>query len=114
MYALHVIFFIVFLEIIKRNTCGYAIGGLSGGESKDDFWKIVNLCTDELPKDKPRYLMGVGMAEDLVVCAALGVDMFDCVYPTRTAVCMLMFFTTNVNYLEIVRKIRKLSFNVSP
>ncbi|XP_018574043.1 queuine tRNA-ribosyltransferase catalytic subunit [Anoplophora glabripennis] len=70
---------------IKRNVHGYAIGGLSGGESKDEFWKIVNLCTDLLPKDKPRYLMGVGFAVDLVVCCALGVDMFDCVFPTRTA-----------------------------
>lgn len=58
----------------------------SGGESKDDFWKMVHLSTNILPKDKPRYLMGVGFAEDLVVCSALGVDMFDCVFPTRTAV----------------------------
>lgn len=58
----------------------------SGGESKDDFWKIVHLCTDLLPKNKPIYLMGVGFAVDLVVCSALGVDMFDCVFPTRTAV----------------------------
>jgi tRNA-guanine family transglycosylase len=57
----------------------------SGGESKDDFWRMVHLSTDILPKDKPRYLMGVGFAEDLVVCSALGVDMFDCVFPTRTA-----------------------------
>lgn len=46
----------------------------------------VSLCTDLLPKDKPIYLMGVGYAEDLLVSVALGVDMFDCVYPTRTAV----------------------------
>ena len=46
----------------------------------------VTQCTDVLPKDKPRYCMGVGYAEDLVVCCALGVDMYDCVYPTRTAV----------------------------
>ncbi|XP_060517767.1 queuine tRNA-ribosyltransferase catalytic subunit isoform X2 [Cylas formicarius] len=70
---------------MKRDVNGYAIGGLSGGESKDDFWKIVHLCTNLLPKDKPRYLMGVGFAVDLVVCCALGVDMFDCVFPTRTA-----------------------------
>lgn len=72
-------------EMIKRNANGYAIGGLSGGESKDMFWRIVSLCTDLLPKDKPRYCMGVGYAEDLVVCSALGVDMYDCVFPTRTA-----------------------------
>ncbi|CAG8518937.1 358_t:CDS:2 [Paraglomus brasilianum] len=72
-------------EMIKRDTPGYAIGGLSGGEEKDIFWRIVTQCTDVLPKDKPRYCMGVGYAEDLVVCCALGVDMYDCVYPTRTA-----------------------------
>ncbi|RKP09709.1 tRNA-guanine(15) transglycosylase-like protein [Thamnocephalis sphaerospora] len=72
-------------EMAKRNLPGYAIGGLSGGEEKDQFWRMVTLCTDLLPEDKPRYCMGVGYAEDLVVCAALGVDMFDCVFPTRTA-----------------------------
>ncbi|RZB54397.1 queuine tRNA-ribosyltransferase [Asbolus verrucosus] len=70
---------------IQRDVRGFAIGGLSGGESKDDFWRMVHLSTDILPKEKPRYLMGVGFAEDLVVCCALGVDMFDCVFPTRTA-----------------------------
>uniref|UniRef100_A0A6B2L6N0 Queuine tRNA-ribosyltransferase catalytic subunit 1 n=1 Tax=Arcella intermedia TaxID=1963864 RepID=A0A6B2L6N0_9EUKA len=72
-------------EFKKRNLPGYAIGGLSGGESKDEFWKIVSQCTDHLPANKPRYLMGVGFPVDIVVCIALGVDMFDCVYPTRTA-----------------------------
>jgi queuine tRNA-ribosyltransferase len=71
--------------LIKRDLPGYAIGGLSGGESKDSFWRMVDLCTDHLPANKPRYLMGVGFAVDLVVCVALGVDMFDCVYPSRTA-----------------------------
>lgn len=72
-------------EMVKRNANGYAIGGLSGGESKDAFWRIVSLCTDLLPHNKPRYCMGVGYSEDLVVCSALGVDMYDCVFPTRTA-----------------------------
>ncbi|CAH0754091.1 unnamed protein product [Bemisia tabaci] len=72
-------------ELVKRNTNGYAIGGLSGGEAKDDFWKIVKLSADHLPEDKPRYCMGVGWAVDLVICCALGVDLFDCVFPTRTA-----------------------------
>ncbi|CAG8509162.1 1409_t:CDS:2 [Ambispora gerdemannii] len=72
-------------EMIKRDTPGYAIGGLSGGEEKDIFWRIVTLSTDLLPKNKPLYCMGVGYAEDLVVCVALGIDMFDCVFPTRTA-----------------------------
>lgn len=73
-------------ELIKRNTSGYAIGGLSGGEAKEEFWKAVHLSTDLLPQEKPRYLMGVGFAIDLVVCSALGCDLFDCVFPTRTAV----------------------------
>ncbi|XP_076654913.1 tRNA-guanine transglycosylase [Halictus rubicundus] len=72
-------------QLIKRKVNGFAVGGLSGGESKDDFWRMVLLSTNLLPKDKPRYLMGVGFAVDLVVCCALGIDMFDCVFPTRTA-----------------------------
>ncbi|KAG2471343.1 queuine tRNA-ribosyltransferase catalytic subunit 1 [Polypterus senegalus] len=72
-------------EMTKRDVPGFAIGGLSGGEEKDHFWKMVTLSTDDLPRDKPRYLMGVGYATDLVVCVALGCDMFDCVFPTRTA-----------------------------
>lgn len=79
----------IYVEIVKRDTPGYAIGGLSGGEEKSEFWKVVDVCTGYLPRNKPRYLMGVGFAEDLVVCSALGVDMFDCVYPTRTAVCFI-------------------------
>ncbi|KAJ1922184.1 Queuine tRNA-ribosyltransferase catalytic subunit 1 [Mycoemilia scoparia] len=69
----------------ERDSPGYAIGGLSGGEAKDQFWRMVSLSTDILPENKPRYCMGVGYAEDLVVCSALGVDMYDCVFPTRTA-----------------------------
>lgn len=64
---------------------GYAIGGLAGGESKEQFWQVVDLCCRALPDTKPRYLMGVGYPLDLVVCTALGCDMYDCVYPTRTA-----------------------------
>lgn len=47
----------------KRDVPGFAIGGLSGGESKDQFWKMVALSTSRLPKDKPRYLMGVGYVQ---------------------------------------------------
>uniref|UniRef100_K3W9M8 Queuine tRNA-ribosyltransferase catalytic subunit 1 n=1 Tax=Globisporangium ultimum (strain ATCC 200006 / CBS 805.95 / DAOM BR144) TaxID=431595 RepID=K3W9M8_GLOUD len=72
-------------EFIKRDLPGYAIGGLAGGESKDAFWRVVAKCAKRLPENKPRYVMGVGYPLDLVVCSALGVDMFDCVYPTRTA-----------------------------
>ncbi|XP_035428183.1 queuine tRNA-ribosyltransferase catalytic subunit 1 [Cygnus atratus] len=72
-------------EMTRRDVPGFAIGGLSGGEEKEQFWRMVKLSTDLLPRDKPRYLMGVGYATDLVVCVALGCDMFDCVFPTRTA-----------------------------
>ncbi len=64
---------------------GFAIGGLAVGESKEEMYPIVDFTTERLPDSKPRYLMGVGFPEDLVASIALGVDMFDCVYPTRTA-----------------------------
>src|SRR5512135_3720602 len=64
---------------------GYALGGLSVGEEKGLTWEMVAAVTPELPEDKPRYLMGVGTPEDLVEGVALGVDMFDCVLPTRNA-----------------------------
>ncbi|KAL0849068.1 hypothetical protein ABMA28_013430 [Loxostege sticticalis] len=70
---------------MSKDVNGFAIGGLSGGEAKDEFWPMVSLSTGLLDKNRPRYLMGVGLAIDLVICVALGVDMFDCVYPTRTA-----------------------------
>ena len=53
-------------DLIERDTPGYAIGGLSGGEAKSSFWRVVDQCTDELPADKPRYCMGVGFPLDLV------------------------------------------------
>ena len=72
-------------EMIKRNTPGYAIGGMAGGEDKDDFWRTVSQCCQLLPEDKPRYVMGIGYAEDCMISALLGADMFDCVFATRTA-----------------------------
>lgn len=71
--------------MIARDTPGYAIGGLGGGEDKDSFCRIIKYCTERLPSNKPIYCMGIGYDTDLVVCIALGVDMFDCVFPTRTA-----------------------------
>ncbi|KAI1497706.1 Queuine tRNA-ribosyltransferase [Biscogniauxia marginata] len=72
-------------EMVARDTPGIAIGGLSGGEAKSDFCRVVLTCTELLPELKPRYVMGIGYPEDLVVSVALGADMFDCVWPTRTA-----------------------------
>ena len=64
---------------------GYSIGGLSVGEPKQAMYDTVELTTPMLPADAPRYLMGVGSPEDLVECVARGIDMFDCVLPTRIA-----------------------------
>ena len=64
---------------------GYSIGGLSVGESKQAMYDTVEITTPMLPADAPRYLMGVGSPEDLVECVARGIDMFDCVLPTRIA-----------------------------
>ncbi|KHN99799.1 queuine tRNA-ribosyltransferase [Metarhizium album ARSEF 1941] len=72
-------------QMLARNTPGIAIGGLSGGEAKADYCRVVETCTALLPDLKPRYVMGIGYPEDLVVSVALGADMFDCVWPTRTA-----------------------------
>lgn len=64
---------------------GYAIGGLSVGEPKDDMLRILKHTAPQLPTDKPRYLMGVGTPEDIVAAVSQGIDMFDCVMPTRNA-----------------------------
>jgi queuine tRNA-ribosyltransferase len=64
---------------------GLAIGGLSVGEPTDIMYEMTDLNTDYLPEDKPRYLMGVGTPANLLQCVARGVDMFDCVMPTRNA-----------------------------
>ena len=64
---------------------GHALGGLSVGESKEEMLAVIDRTVPLLPQDKPIYLMGVGAPEDLVRCVGLGVDMFDCVMPTRMA-----------------------------
>lgn len=72
-------------ETIKREAHGYAIGGLSVGEDKEAMLKMIEIVEPILPSNKPRYLMGVGTPMDLVESVARGVDMFDCVLPTRNA-----------------------------
>ena len=62
---------------------GYAVGGLSVGEEQSDMLRMIEATVAELPADRPRYLMGVGRPEDLVEAVARGVDLFDCVMPTR-------------------------------
>ena len=71
--------------IAERGAAGNAIGGLSVGEPHEEMYASVAMCTEILPEDKPRYLMGVGTPANLLENIALGVDMFDCVMPTRNA-----------------------------
>jgi queuine tRNA-ribosyltransferase len=71
--------------LAAMNFDGYAIGGLSVGEPKELMPAMIEATTPALPEDKPRYLMGVGTPEDLVESVARGIDMFDCVLPTRNA-----------------------------
>jgi queuine tRNA-ribosyltransferase len=72
-------------QLVELDLPGYAIGGVSVGEPKDDMRRIVAHTPQRLPPNKPRYLMGVGTPEDLVEGVASGVDLFDCVMPTRNA-----------------------------
>jgi queuine tRNA-ribosyltransferase len=83
-------------ELERIGFDGFAIGGLSVGEPKDDMLRILNHTAPQLPQDKPRYLMGVGTPEDLVDGVSQGIDMFDCVMPTRNARNGMMF-TRNGN-----------------
>ena len=71
--------------LTKIDFDGYAIGGLSVGEPKEEMEKVINHITPKMPKEKPRYLMGVGTPLDIAKAVQLGVDMFDCVIPTRHA-----------------------------
>ncbi len=71
--------------LINLGFDGYAVGGLSVGEPKEDMWRVLQHLGPQLPVDKPRYLMGVGTPEDLIAGVCQGVDMFDCVMPTRNA-----------------------------
>jgi queuine tRNA-ribosyltransferase len=73
------------IQLLEIGFDGYAIGGLSVGEEKSQMFDVVEFIAPQMPVDKPRYLMGVGSPEDLIECVARGIDMFDCVLPTRNA-----------------------------
>lgn len=77
--------------IASKNCFGNAIGGLSVGEPAEDMYEMTALVCDILPAEKPRYLMGVGTPINILECIALGIDMFDCVMPTRNARHGLLF-----------------------
>ncbi|HLZ33334.1 MAG TPA: tRNA guanosine(34) transglycosylase Tgt [Nitrospira sp.] len=70
-------------DLVELGFDGYAVGGLSVGESKDEMYAMLDVTVPELPASKPRYLMGVGMPENLIEGVARGIDLFDCVVPSR-------------------------------
>jgi queuine tRNA-ribosyltransferase len=72
-------------ELIQRDLDGYAVGGIAVGESPEEMARVMRLTAPLLPEDRPRYLMGVGYPRDLTLAVAAGIDMFDCVIPTRNA-----------------------------
>jgi len=82
--------------ISSQNQQGNAIGGLSVGEPHEMMYEMTELVCDILPKDKPRYLMGVGTPENILESIALGIDMFDCVMPTRNARNGMLFTTQGI------------------
>lgn len=83
-------------RLVDMEFPGYAIGGLSVGEAAERMYDIVEVVTEELPTDKPRYLMGVGTPGNLLEAVARGVDMFDCVLPTRNGRNGMLFTTSGV------------------
>ncbi len=83
-------------DLIKLDFNGYAIGGLAVGEPKDDMYELTDFTTDFMPEDKPRYLMGVGRPENILESIERGIDMFDCVMPTRNARHAVLFTSNGV------------------
>jgi queuine tRNA-ribosyltransferase len=97
-------------ELIQTDFDGHAIGGLAVGEENSVMYDITDFSTDYLPEDKPRYLMGVGTPVDLLECVERGIDMFDCVMPTRNARHGRLFTTNG----EINIKGAKHKFDFNP
>jgi len=96
--------------IASKNAAGNAIGGLSVGEPTQLIYEFCGLCCEHLPENKPRYLMGVGTPADLLECIALGVDMFDCVMPTRNGRNAMLFTTQGIINIDN----KKWEFDHSP
>jgi queuine tRNA-ribosyltransferase len=83
-------------DLIKLDFDGYAIGGLAVGEPTEDMYELTNFTTDFMPENKPRYLMGVGRPENILESIERGIDMFDCVMPTRNARHAVLFTSEGV------------------
>jgi queuine tRNA-ribosyltransferase len=100
-------------ELVKMDFPGYAIGGVSVGEGLELLKKVVEFTAPHLPADKPRYLMGVGLPEDILESVERGMDMFDCVIPTRYARSATLF--TNRGRIRLTnRKYRRDFYPVEP
>ena len=82
--------------VVSKNATGNAIGGLSVGEPEPTMYEICDFCCDHLPKDRPRYLMGVGTPWNILECISMGIDMFDCVMPTRNGRNAMLFTTKGI------------------
>ncbi len=96
-------------EDLRKQSCEYiasksatinAIGGLSVGEPHEEMYAMTDVCTSILPNDKARYLMGVGLPENILECIALGIDMFDCVLPSRNARHGLLYTSEGVIHIK--------------
>ncbi len=96
--------------LVEMDFSGYAIGGLSLGEPKITTFEMVNICVSYIPKEKPRYLMGVGTPEDMVEAIFCGIDMFDCVLPTRNARNASLF----TRFGKLIIKNAEYAFDFSP
>jgi queuine tRNA-ribosyltransferase len=96
--------------ISSKNATGNAIGGLSVGEPEPVMYDICNWCCDHLPIEKPRYLMGVGTPWNILECISYGIDMFDCVMPTRNGRNAMLFTTKGVINIDN----KKWEFDYSP
>jgi len=96
--------------VSSKDAAGNAIGGLSVGEPIPLIYEFCGLCCEHLPEQKPRYLMGVGTPADLLECISLGVDMFDCVMPTRNGRNAMLFTTEGIINIDN----KKWEFDPSP
>ena len=96
--------------ISQKDAVGNAIGGLSVGEPEEVMYEICDWCCDHLPAEKPRYLMGVGTPWNLLECIGMGVDMFDCVMPTRNGRNAMLFTSNGVINIDN----KKWEFDFSP
>jgi queuine tRNA-ribosyltransferase len=86
--------------VASKNATGNAIGGLSVGEPEPVMYEICDWCCDHLPADRPRYLMGVGTPWNILECIGMGIDMFDCVMPTRNGRNAMLFTTQGVMNID--------------